>query len=358
MIGAAAGAARSAGRRVCARPAPGRHPLQASGARPGCCRRPRRPPPDAPARPAPPPQTGQSHVAARAGQRVSAQRERSRAAHRPPVRGPVSEQPPAPAPRSAEGMMLAVARRFAIAYMPYQVGRLPRWARTAIERTCTPAFARYLLAQPARLTPLQAAHPKDDRDLPGRERRAGRGAGHGGGQLRLRAGQRRHRRVPAEAGQRARALAGRRAGGVSRGAPAVPDRAGADDPAAAAGGDAGVPRRGRRIGGAMRDRVCRRRAGRSAAFRRRTSRSSRARPRSSGSAPAGPRSWRRSTTSSRRSGSRTTRACTRARTTPARWARCSSCRAPGTRTRCRRPAERCRRTSTTRPTRCTAPRTT
>ena len=56
--------------------------------------------------------------------------------------------------------MLAVARRFAIAYMPYQVGRLPRWARTAIERTCTPAFARYLLAQPAESPPLQAAHPK------------------------------------------------------------------------------------------------------------------------------------------------------------------------------------------------------
>jgi hypothetical protein len=57
-------------------------------------------------------------------------------------------------------MMLEVARRFAVAYMPYQVGRLPRWARTAIEQRSTPAFARYLLAQPAQLTPLQAAHPK------------------------------------------------------------------------------------------------------------------------------------------------------------------------------------------------------
>jgi hypothetical protein len=57
-------------------------------------------------------------------------------------------------------MMLAVARSFAVAYMPYQVGRLPQWARTAIEETCTPAFARYLLDQPAQLTPLQAAHPK------------------------------------------------------------------------------------------------------------------------------------------------------------------------------------------------------
>src|SRR5438128_1531085 len=38
--------------------------------------------------------------------------------------------------------------------------RLPSWVRTAIERTCTPGFARYLLAQPARPTALQAAHPK------------------------------------------------------------------------------------------------------------------------------------------------------------------------------------------------------
>jgi hypothetical protein len=104
----------------------------------------------APAPPAP--------VAARAGPGQRA-RTRSRAAHRPPVRGSVSERPPAPARHSAEGMMLAAARRFAIAYMPYQVGRLPRWARTAIERTCTPGFARYLLAQPAQPTALQAAHP-------------------------------------------------------------------------------------------------------------------------------------------------------------------------------------------------------
>ena len=57
--------------------------------------------------------------------------------------------------------MLAVARRFALAYMPYQIGRLPRWARATIARTCTPAFARYLLAHPARQTPLLAAHPND-----------------------------------------------------------------------------------------------------------------------------------------------------------------------------------------------------
>ena len=113
----------------------------------------------APARPAPPLQTGRSQVSARASG-APRERERSRAARRPPVRGPVSERPPAPAPGSAEGMMLAVARRFAVAYMPYQVGRLPPWARTAFAGTCTPGFARYLLAQPARPTVLQAAHPK------------------------------------------------------------------------------------------------------------------------------------------------------------------------------------------------------
>ena len=113
------------------------------------------------ARPAlPAAKTGESSAAAPAG-RSPRRRRRPGAAHRPPVRGPVSEQPLPPSPRSAEGVMLAVARSFAVAYMPYQVGRLPRWVRTAIERTCTPAFARYLLAQPAQLIPLQATHPKD-----------------------------------------------------------------------------------------------------------------------------------------------------------------------------------------------------
>ena len=201
--------------------------------------------------------TSQSSAAAPAG-RSPRRRRRPGAAHPPPVRGPVSEQPPPPSPGSAEAVMLAVARRFAVAYMPYQVGRLPRWARTAIERTCTPAFAHYLLAQPAQFDAAAGGAPEGHRDLPGRKRRAGRESGRGGGQLRLSAGQRRHRRVPAEAGQRARALAGRSPGGVSGGAQAVPARAGADDPAAAAGGDAGVPCRGRGIGGAMRRLVCRR----------------------------------------------------------------------------------------------------
>jgi hypothetical protein len=57
--------------------------------------------------------------------------------------------------------MLAVAGRFAAAYMPYQVGRLPGWARAAIKRTCTPAFAQYLLSRPAEQSPLLSAHPRD-----------------------------------------------------------------------------------------------------------------------------------------------------------------------------------------------------
>ena len=57
--------------------------------------------------------------------------------------------------------MLAVAKRFATAYMPYQVGRLPGWARAAIKRTCTPAFAHYLLSRPAEPSLLLSAHPTD-----------------------------------------------------------------------------------------------------------------------------------------------------------------------------------------------------
>jgi hypothetical protein len=57
--------------------------------------------------------------------------------------------------------MLVVARRFAAAYMPYQVGRLPGWARAATKGTCTLAFARYLLSRPAEQSPLLSAHPKD-----------------------------------------------------------------------------------------------------------------------------------------------------------------------------------------------------
>jgi len=57
--------------------------------------------------------------------------------------------------------MLAVAARFAAAYMPYQIGLLPGWARMAIKRTCTPAFAHHLLSRPAQQSPLLTLHPSD-----------------------------------------------------------------------------------------------------------------------------------------------------------------------------------------------------
>ena len=66
-----------------------------------------------------------------------------------------------PSPRGSLGQMLAVARAFAVAYMPYQVGRLPGWVRAAIRRTCTPEFADYLLSRPAERSPLLSAHPTD-----------------------------------------------------------------------------------------------------------------------------------------------------------------------------------------------------
>ena len=109
-----------------------------------------------------PPRAGIENARRPAARTGPSQRARQHpsAIHRRPARGPVSEQPPPPPPRSTEGTMLAVARWFAVAYMYYQVGRLPGWARTAINATCTPAFARDLLDQPAQLTPLQAAHHK------------------------------------------------------------------------------------------------------------------------------------------------------------------------------------------------------
>ena len=74
---------------------------------------------------------------------------------------PVGDPERPPSPRSSLGQMLAVARAFAVAYMPYQVGRLPGWVRAAMRRTCTPEFADYLLSRPAERSPLLSAHPTD-----------------------------------------------------------------------------------------------------------------------------------------------------------------------------------------------------
>ena len=79
----------------------------------------------------------------------------------PEARGGVGDPERAPSPRSSVGAMLAVAKRFAAAYMPYQIGRLSEWAREAIKGTCTLAFAHYLLSRPAEQSPLLTAHPSD-----------------------------------------------------------------------------------------------------------------------------------------------------------------------------------------------------
>ncbi len=57
--------------------------------------------------------------------------------------------------------MLLSARSFANAYLLYEIGRLPRPVRRTIVRTCSAAFARYLLARPAHLAGVYAAHPRD-----------------------------------------------------------------------------------------------------------------------------------------------------------------------------------------------------
>jgi hypothetical protein len=87
--------------------------------------------------------------------------ERSSASRSGEARRQVGNPERPPPPRSPLGEMLSVARQFSVAYMPYQIGRLPRWVRTAIEETCTTAFAHYLLAHPAQIPPLLNAHPRD-----------------------------------------------------------------------------------------------------------------------------------------------------------------------------------------------------
>ena len=70
--------------------------------------------------------------------------------------------PDEPLPRASPLLgMLATARSFASAYVLYEIGRLPLRVRRRIVQTCTPGFARYLLARPARLAGLYAAHPRD-----------------------------------------------------------------------------------------------------------------------------------------------------------------------------------------------------
>ena len=256
--------------------------------------------------------------------------------------------------------MLAVARRFAAAYMPYQVGRLPDWARAAIKRTCAPAFADYLLARPAEESPLLSAHHRC-RDISRRRRQPRRGLEPRLRELLLKAGSGGHRRIPADARPAPRPLVGCRAGDVNGGAKAVAVRAGAHDPPAAAGGDAHTEC-GQRIRGAVPANAWLRQAGRSAGFRRRTFRSFRERARSSRSALGARRSSQRSTTSSRHSTPPPSQACNRAPTAREPQGQCRSASTEPQATRGTRSSSTprairrgSRRTSTTRPTPSTAP---
>ncbi len=65
------------------------------------------------------------------------------------------------APGSPSAARLGVARRFSDAYMAYQIARLTPDVAQTIRQTCTPAFARFLLAHPVVLPPALVAHPAD-----------------------------------------------------------------------------------------------------------------------------------------------------------------------------------------------------
>jgi hypothetical protein len=95
------------------------------------------------------------------GDSVTARPERPISARSGRAGGGVGDPERPPSPHSSSGEMLAVARAFAVAYMPYQVGRLPGWVRAAIKRTCSREFADYLLSRPAEQSPLLSAHPED-----------------------------------------------------------------------------------------------------------------------------------------------------------------------------------------------------
>jgi len=67
---------------------------------------------------------------------------------------------PPPSPSSPRArMILRVARRFAVAYLRYQIGQHPPAVKRALSATCTPTFARLLIAQPARIPDGQRRNP-------------------------------------------------------------------------------------------------------------------------------------------------------------------------------------------------------
>jgi len=75
--------------------------------------------------------------------------------------GRTEEKQQSAAPGSPSAARLAVARRFSDAYMAYQAADLTPQVRAAIAQTCTPAFARFLLAHPVVLPQALIAHPSD-----------------------------------------------------------------------------------------------------------------------------------------------------------------------------------------------------
>jgi hypothetical protein len=88
----------------------------------------------------------------------------STAAPASPVR--TGEPPEAihPAPPPSPGgprarTILRVARRFAGAYLRYQIGQHPPAVKRALITTCTPSFAHLLIAQPARIPYEQRRNP-------------------------------------------------------------------------------------------------------------------------------------------------------------------------------------------------------
>ncbi|MGZ4331032.1 MAG: hypothetical protein ACXVH3_26655 [Solirubrobacteraceae bacterium] len=68
--------------------------------------------------------------------------------------------PPPPSPRTHRARaILRVARRFARAYLRYQIGQHPPGVKQTLSATCTPSFAHLLIAQPARVPDGQRRNP-------------------------------------------------------------------------------------------------------------------------------------------------------------------------------------------------------
>jgi hypothetical protein len=67
---------------------------------------------------------------------------------------------PPPSPRGLRTRtILHVARRFADAYLRYQIGQHPPAVKRTLVATCTPSFAHLLIAQPARIPDGQRRNP-------------------------------------------------------------------------------------------------------------------------------------------------------------------------------------------------------